>query len=212
MTRARLRTISPEGLDEAINVLLEFGAVGEESGKTEEDEADEGAFVVEADDDGLGGEFDNDDGEETEGGDGEEENADFAGHTNDVLLEGGVAVGEPGLAGGGFKNEINIAENHRHKGENGDATEAKEGDGGVVGDGFGSVFGGVELLGDGSIEPVAGNDGFVAGGCAEEVVETLGVSDRDEGGENGDAGEDPVDDFGGFRENEGEFEEEGWLL
>lgn len=141
ITRARLRTIPPEGLDEAINVLLEFGAVGEEGRETEEDEADKGAFVVETDDNGFGGEFNNDDGEEAKGGDDEEEDADFAGHADDVLLEGGVAVGKPGLAGGGFEDEIDVAENHGHEGKNGDATETKEGNGGVVGNGFGRVFG-----------------------------------------------------------------------
>lgn len=204
--------ISPEGLDEAIDILLKLSAVGEEGGETEEDETDEGAFVVEADDDGLGGELDDDDGEEAEGGDGEEEDADFAGHTDDVLLEGSVAVGEPGLAGGGFENEVNVAEDHRHKGEDGDATEAEEGDGGVVGGDFGGVFGGVELLGDGGVEAVARDDGFVVGGCVKEVAEALGVGDGDESSEDCETGENPVDDFGDLREDEGEFEEEGWLL
>lgn len=68
------------------------------------------------------------------------------------------------------------------------------------------------MLGDGGVESVAGDDGFAVGGCAKEVVETLGVRDRDEGSENGDAGEDPVGDFGDFCEDEGEFEEEGRLL
>lgn len=123
------------------------------------------------------------------------------------MLEGGVAAGEPGSAGGSFEDEIDVAENHGHEGEDGDTAEAEEGDGGVVDDNV--IRGG--MLENVGTEAIA-RDNCVVGGAGDEVVEALRVGDGDEGGERHDGDEEPMDDFGGFGEDEGEFEEEGRLL
>lgn len=123
------------------------------------------------------------------------------------MLEGGVAAGEPGLAGGSFEDEIDVAENHGHEGEDSDAAEAEEGDGGVVSSGFVRVG----MLEDVGAEAVA-RDGCVVSGTGDETFEVLGVGDGNESGECHDGDEEPMDDFGGFGEDKGEFEEEGRLL
>lgn len=46
---------------------------------------------------------------------GNEENTDFAEHADDVFLEGSGRFGEPGLAGGGFEDEVSVAESHGEK-------------------------------------------------------------------------------------------------